>query len=61
MLKASRNMKPVSNNDRGDKKSQVTLFSSMEYNFVDTNTLLTIILVIFLFGAFGWYGRGRWF
>jgi hypothetical protein len=28
---------------------------------MDTNTLLIIVLVIFLFGGFGYYGRGRWF
>jgi hypothetical protein len=28
---------------------------------MDTNTLLIILVVIFLFGGFGFYGRGRWF
>ena len=28
---------------------------------MDTNTLLIIIVVIFLFGGVGYYGRGRWF
>jgi len=28
---------------------------------MDTNTLLIIVVVIFLFGGFGFYGRGRWF
>jgi len=28
---------------------------------MDTNTLLIIIVVIFLCGGFGFYGRGRWF
>jgi hypothetical protein len=28
---------------------------------MDTNTLLIIVVVIFLFGGFGWYGRGRWY
>ena len=28
---------------------------------MDTNTLLIILLVIFLCGGFGYYGRGRWF
>jgi hypothetical protein len=28
---------------------------------MDTNTLLIIVVVIFLFGGFGYYGRGRWF
>jgi len=32
-----------------------------ESTTVDTNTLLIIIVVIFLFGGFGWYGRGRWY
>jgi len=28
---------------------------------MDTNTLLIIVVLIFLFGGFGYYGRGRWF
>jgi len=32
-----------------------------EIMVMDTNTLLIIIVVIFLFGGFGWYGRGRWY
>jgi hypothetical protein len=28
---------------------------------MDTNTLLIILVVIFLFGGFGFYERGRWF
>jgi len=28
---------------------------------MDTNTLLIIIVVIFLLGGFGFYGRGRWY
>jgi hypothetical protein len=28
---------------------------------MDTNTLLIIVVLIFLFGGFGFYGRGRWF
>ena len=28
---------------------------------MDTNTLLIILVVIFLCGGFGFYGRGRWF
>jgi hypothetical protein len=28
---------------------------------MDTNSLLIILVVIFLFGGFGFYGRGRWF
>lgn len=28
---------------------------------MDTNTLLIILLVIFLCGGFGYYGRGRWY
>jgi hypothetical protein len=28
---------------------------------MDTNTLLIIVVVIFLFGGFGLYARGRWF
>jgi hypothetical protein len=32
-----------------------------ESTAMDTNTLLIILVVIFLFGGFGFYGRGRWF
>jgi hypothetical protein len=32
-----------------------------ESTTMDTNTLLIILVVIFLFGGFGFYGRGRWF
>ena len=32
-----------------------------EAAIMDTNTLLIIVVIIFLFGGFGWYGRGRWF
>jgi hypothetical protein len=32
-----------------------------EIKAMDTNTLLIIVVVIFLFGGFGFYGRGRWF
>jgi hypothetical protein len=28
---------------------------------METNTLVIILVVIFLFGGFGFYGRGRWF
>jgi hypothetical protein len=28
---------------------------------MDTNTLLIILVVIFLCGGFGFYGRGRWY
>ncbi len=33
----------------------------MERMAMDTNTLLIILVVIFLFGGVGYYGRGRWF
>ena len=33
----------------------------LETAIMDTNTLLIIVVIIFLFGGFGWYGRGRWF
>ncbi len=33
----------------------------VENPIMDTNTILVVIVVIFLFGGFGWYGRGRWF
>ena len=28
---------------------------------MDTNTLLVILVVIFVLGGFGFYGRGRWY
>jgi hypothetical protein len=31
-----------------------------ENTAMDANTLLIILLAIFLFGGFGYYGRGRW-
>jgi hypothetical protein len=34
---------------------------TQETTTMDTNTLLIILVVIFLFGGFGYYGRGRWF
>ena len=34
---------------------------TQETTTMDTNTLLIILVVIFLFGGFGFYGRGRWF
>ena len=34
---------------------------TQESTVMDTNTLLIILVVIFLFGGFGFYGRGRWF
>ena len=34
---------------------------TQETTAMDTNTLLIILVVIFLFGGFGFYGRGRWF
>jgi hypothetical protein len=34
---------------------------TQESTIMDTNTLLIILVVIFLFGGFGFYGRGRWF
>jgi len=32
-----------------------------EKTAMDVNTLLLILLVVFLLGGFGYYGRGRWF
>ena len=34
---------------------------TQETTTMDTNTILIILVVIFLFGGFGFYGRGRWF
>ncbi len=34
---------------------------TQESTAMDTNTLLIIVVVIFLCGGFGFYGRGRWF
>jgi hypothetical protein len=34
---------------------------TLESTAMDTNTLLVILVGIFLFGGFGFYGRGRWF
>jgi hypothetical protein len=34
---------------------------TQESTAMDTNTLLINVVVIFLFGGFGFYGRGRWF
>ncbi len=34
---------------------------TQEGTVMDTNTLLIILVVIFLCGGFGFYGRGRWF
>jgi len=43
-----------------EKLSHIAL-KTQESTIMDTNTLLIILVVIFLFGGFGFYGRGRWF
>jgi hypothetical protein len=47
-------VRPTRRNYRGRAESPGT-------TTIDTNTLLIILVVIFLFGGFGYYGRGRWF
>lgn len=50
----------------GSRKAEAEIYrasrqETQESTAMDTNTLLIILVVILLFGGFGFYGRGRWF
>jgi hypothetical protein len=48
-------VRPMRNNTRVSRRKL------RKVTAMDTNTLLIIVIVIFLCGGFGFYGRGRWF